>query len=188
MSITATSLPDTCTIQRRHAMQKLTYTGGAGAAVAGQTVTGGTSHATAIIERLETGYLVVSAVVGVFSAGETITTPTWSGTLGTQTDFANDSGEAEWYWSDDQLAVPCRFYSPRPGSAPTLDYGEGPEVARKVMINPTATVNAAPANEYRIVSTVTGFAGTFAFAAPPEPRKFTFGLHHWEILLRKVKV
>ena len=144
MTITATSLPDTCTIQRRHAMQKLSYDGGSAALTVGQTLTGTTSHATGVIERISgvvaSGYVILSSVSGTFQNNEALTDPLGGAAVadGVAADAKNDSEEIEgYYWVNDQVGVPCRFYSPRPGSAPTVDYGEGPEIPRKVMINPS---------------------------------------------------
>lgn len=195
MSITLEALMDTCTIQRRYAMQKLSYKTGTHDFTDAQTVTGTTSHATGVIERISgttaAGYLILSALSGTFQDGEALTDPLGGAALadGTAADAKNDSNEDEGhYWVDDQTGVRCRFYRPRPGSAPTRDYGEGPVIPLRVMLNPTATVDQAKPNEYRIATTTTGIAGTYVFAAPPEARKFTFGVHHWEIELMKAKV
>ena len=103
-------LAHTCTLQKRNRKKKFTYTNGAGTPTAGQTVTGGTSGATAVIDKVATGYIVVKTLVGAFTTNETITTTTFSGKLSAQADYLNQSGEYEYYWSNDQLLVPCRFY------------------------------------------------------------------------------
>jgi hypothetical protein len=181
VSITATSLIHTCTIQRRYRKQKLTFTGGAGAASAGQTVTGGTSHATAVIDRLATAYLIVKTVSGIFSAGEALTTPTWSGTLGTQTDYSNQSNEPEWYWKNDQLLLPCNFYFDGSGTVVVNDRGERTNEPLKLDLNPTVTIDAV---NYRITSTEPEFTGIWIITAL-YPATFTFGIHHYELTLKE---
>lgn len=54
------------------ASETITFTVGSGTFTAGETITGGTSGATAIISNTTAGVLVVHSVVGTFVVGETI--------------------------------------------------------------------------------------------------------------------
>jgi len=182
-------LVHTCTLQKRHRMQKLTYTGPAGTATVGQTVTGKTSQKTAVISQLVTGYLVVKTLSGTFTNGEAISTTTWSGTLGTQTDYVNQSGEYQYYWSNDQLLVPCRLYYSGGGGRNAKgeiihETGQLLDQPLKVALPTTCTVDAL---EYRVVSTVLGFTGTYDIATL-YPLSGPSAITHYEAVLRKVTV
>jgi len=146
-----------CTIQKRNRSQKMTYTAGTGTAAVGQTVTGATSHNTAVIRTLATGYIIATTISGTFTPGETLSTATWSATLGTQTDYLNSSGEFEYYWSDDQISVPCRFFT---DTGPTVVIGPGQfeEMSTKLMLPATTTIDSL---DYRVYTTQAGFAGTY---------------------------
>jgi len=175
----------TCTLQRRHRTQKMTYTAGTGTAAVGQTVTGGTSHKTAIIRTLATGYIIAKTVSGTFTPGESISTTTWSATLGTQVDWQNQSGEYEYYWSDDQTAVLCRFYySGTQGTKGMVIHETGQLLDQplKCALPSSCTVDAI---EYRVVNTVTGFTGTYDIATL-YPLTGISAITHYEAVLRKV--
>jgi hypothetical protein len=160
----------TCTIQRRYVKQKFTYTGGTGTPVVGQTIVGGTSHKTAVIDQLFTGYLVVKNLSGTFTVGETIAvSTTFSATLSAVADFKNSFNQPEYYWMDDQVAVPCRFYSPK-GSTRVTSSGEHIFTLPRVRLDGSVTIAEGT---YQIVSTVTGLAGTFKILKA-NPR-YTFG-------------
>jgi hypothetical protein len=150
----------TCTIQRRYSKQKFPYTGSTGSPTVGATLTGATTHKTAVVDQLFTGYLVVRDLTGSFSPGEiiSITSPAFSATLGAAVVFANTFNEAEYYWLDDQVSVPCRFYN-KGGGARTTDSGQHVFALPKVKLDGSVTILE---KSYRIVSTIPGAAGTFS--------------------------
>jgi len=185
-TITATSLIHTCTIQKRHHKQKLTYKTGTGAFTVGLTVTGGTSHATGIIDRksgtVATGYLILKTVSGTFQNNEPLTDTATGAAVadGANADYYNDSREPEWYWANDQTSVPCKFYFPRSGYVIVHDTGERIDESLKMFLNPSVTIDAT---NYRIVSTETEFTGTFIIEAL-YAMTFTYGIHHYELTLK----
>ena len=128
---------------------------------AGATVTGGVSGAKAVIDRIggttATGYLVLREIVGIFQSGELVTddgTPAGSATTSAApVNYQNDSGEAEYWWEDDQLNVRCRFYSMR-AKVTVLTPGQFPDLQPFVILRPTATVNPI---DYRIGSSMPGY-------------------------------
>lgn len=71
--------------------EKFTYTGGSGTPTVGQQLTGASSLKTGTISYVNgtssSGYFIVRASTGTFTGSETISTPTWTGTLGTQTTY-----------------------------------------------------------------------------------------------------
>ena len=150
-----------CTLQKRYQKQQLAYTDYTGTLTVGQTIEGGTSEATAVIEVVST-FIVLNTVMGTFEVGETATTNTGSITIVNQYAYANDSGEPEYYWADDQTSVPCRFYNPS-GTMAQHDTGQLLSGADKVMFPPDVIINAL---DYRIVSTIPGFTGTFHLTSP----------------------
>lgn len=182
-------LVHTCTLQKRNRKKKFTYTGSTGTPVVGQTITGGTSLKTAVIDKLGSGYLVVKTLSGTFTTSETITIGTgpgytFSATLSAQTDYQNQSGEYEYYWSNDQTGVTCRFYySGKSGKGVIIhETGQLLDQPLKVGLPNSCTVEAL---EYRVVNTVTGFSGTYDIITL-YPLTGVATIHHYEAVLRKV--
>jgi hypothetical protein len=151
-----------CTIQKRYQKKQLAYTGLSGTVSVGQTIIGGTSHATATVDTV-TSYLKLTQQTGTFSAGETATTTTGSLTVVNQYNYLDDSGGVQYYWKDDQTNVPCRFYVSGGGSMALREMGQLLDMPNKVMFPADTTIDAV---DYRIVSTVTGFTGTFHATTP----------------------
>jgi len=174
----------TATIQKRHRMQKLTYTGATGTPVVGQNVTGGTSHQTAVISALGSGSLIVKTISGTFTAGETMTHAAFTATLGTQTDYVNQSGEYQYYWSNDQSGIACRFgYSGGKGEI-IHETGQLLDQPLKCMLPETVTIDAV---DYRIVTVSSGFVGTYDISTS-YPISNVTALNHYSAVLRKVTV
>jgi hypothetical protein len=179
-----------CTIQRRHRKQKLSYSSGSGTPAVGQTVSGATSHHTAEITRVSTGYIVVKTVSGAFTIGETISTTTFSGTISDQADYQNQSKEFEHYWSDDHPSVPCRFgYAGDKNSGLMIhETGQLLDLPLKVALPDSITfvgTQAEWAENYRIVSTVPGFKGTFQILTPYVVNGIS-GIDHYSFVLKAV--
>jgi hypothetical protein len=179
----------TCTLQKRNRKKKFSYTGSTGTPAVGQTITGGTSLKTAVIDKVATGYLVVKTLSGTFTTGETVTvgsTPsfTFSATLSAQADYQNQSGEYEYYWSNDQTSVPCDLYYLGGGGKGVTNQGPGEVLDQplKCALPDSCTVDAL---EYRVVSTVTGYTGTFDIANL-YPRSRAGAIDHYEAVLKKV--
>jgi len=180
----------TCTIQRRLKKQKFSYTSGSGTPEVGQTVTGGTSHKTSEITRIGTGYIVVKTLSGSFTIGETLTSLTFSGTLSVQADYQNQSGEFEYYWTDDQTLVPCRFgYSGNDKKGLIIhETGQLLDLPVKIALPDTITLVGAQAEwaeNYRIESTDPGFEGTFQILTPYVVKGIS-GIDHYSFILKEV--
>lgn len=187
------ALPHTCTIQRRYQKQKLSYASGTVAFHAGATVTGGVSGATAVIDRIVgtavTGYLIVKTVTGAFNGTELLTdngsAPVGSATMNAaQTVYKNDSGEYEYYWTDDQTAVPARFYTMR-SRVTVLTPGQFPGMTPYVMLYSTATIDHL---NYRIKSTTTGFtpaSGIYQILSVKAPYN-SIALDHYTLELKEL--
>ena len=154
-------LPHLCTIQRRYQKQLLSFASGTHAFLVGATVTGGVSGATAKINKVQgttaTGSLVLTSVSSTpFAAAEHIT-DTSGGSANTsalQTNYWNGSNEAEYYWSDSQTKVYCRFDS-IPSRLGVLYPGQFESQKTYLMLN--ASAKCQPVTEYRIVSTTVGY-------------------------------
>jgi hypothetical protein len=181
--------PHTCNIQKRSAKKKFAYSGATGTPVIGQTVKGLTSAKTAVIDKTGAGYLIVKSVSGTFTVGETIaigTEPnyTFTATLSSITDYKNQSGEYEYYWSTDQSSVPCRFYySGSSGKGAIIhETGQLLDQPLKCAIPPTCTVTAF---EYRIYTTTTGFSGTYDILKI-YPLTGVYSITHYEAVLAEV--
>ena len=166
----------TCTIQARMRVQRLDYSDGVDEAVIGQTVTGAESGATAIVIGVDEAYLRVRELSKPFVADEAVSTPTWSGTLVSQADYANQSGEPAWYWTNPTISARCRFYVRDGQGRRRHDTGDIEDPTLRCMLPPTATVGEVG---YRIVTTEAGFAGTYAVKRLV-PRSNARGLDHYE--------
>jgi hypothetical protein len=146
-------------------------------------VTGSTSHKTAVITRLFTGYIVVKDLSGTFTAGEPLVTATWSATLGTQTDYANQQNAPEYYWTDNQTSVRCRFYrGDRGGNAVLSQTGDMSLKPLMVSLPPTVTIADT---DYRVSTTTTGFAGTYDLTV--FPKEGIAVIDHYECVLTRVQ-
>jgi hypothetical protein len=153
-------------------------------------VTGGSSLQTAEISRIGTGYVVVKHLTGTFTIGEIITTLTFSGTLSAQADYQNQSGEYDYYWSDEQVLVPCLFYYPgREGKGLIIhETGQLLDQPVKVMFPDSITLTgsqAAWAEEYRVSSTTPGFYGIWQIVTPYTLTGIV-GIDHYEMVLKGV--
>lgn len=181
--------PHTCTLQKRYRKKKFTYATATGTPAVGQTITGQTSLKTAVIDKTGSGYLIVKTLSGTFTTTETITIGTgpgytFSATLSAQADYQNQSGEYEYYWSNDQTGVTCRFYySGGKGKGAIIhETGQLLDQPLKVGLPASCTVDAM---EYRVVNTVTGFAGTYDIITL-YPLTGVATIHHYEAVLKKV--
>jgi hypothetical protein len=188
------AMPHTCTIQRRYQKQRLSYASGTAAFHTGATVSGGVSGATAVIDRIVgtavSGYLVVKTVTGTFNGTETLTetvgaTPHGSATMNAaQVAYKNDSGEYEYYWTDDQTVVPARFYTMR-SRVTVLTPGQFPGMTPYVMLYSTATIDHL---NYRIKSTTPGFlpaSGIYQILSVKAPYN-SMALDHYTLELKEL--
>ena len=188
--MTLKGLVHTCTLQKRNRKKKFTYGTPTGTPAVGQTITGQTSGKTAVIDKTGSGYLVVKTLSGTFTNGETITVGTgpgytFSATLSAQVDYQKQSGELEYYWSNDQPNVTCRFYysGARGGKGSIIhETGQLLDQPLKCALPSSCTVEAL---EYRVVNTVTGFSGTYDIITL-YPLTGVATIHHYEAVLKKV--
>lgn len=152
-------LTHSCNLLKRAKKQKLLFDAGTGTFTKGLTVTGATSKATAVIDKVSgtaTGYLVLKSVVGTFQTDEVLT-DTGTGAAvanGVCSDYQNSYGEYEYYWNTDQSSVPCRFYyAGNKGQGKTRvihETGQMIDLPLSVILPGTVTVSSA---EYRIDGT-----------------------------------
>lgn len=175
-------LKDTCTLQARMKCQKFTYTGSTGTPVVGMTLTGVTSLKTAIITRLFTGYVVVKQLSGTFTNGEIIASGVlFSATLGTATDYVNEEQEPEYYWTNNQTSIPCRFYYGGGSNVALTERGEFAVKPLQVVLPSSVTIADY---SYRITTTASSYAGTYDMAfLTKDAMRYT---HHHEAVLTKV--
>ncbi|MDD1728683.1 MAG: hypothetical protein LUQ50_06395, partial [Methanospirillum sp.] len=115
-------------------------------------------------------------------------TLTFSGTLSVQSDYENQSGESEYYWADDQTSVPCRFgYSGSDKKGLIIhETGQLLDLPVKIALPDSITLvgtQAEWAENYRIVSTSTGFYGTFQILTPYVVKGIS-GIDHYAFVLK----
>lgn len=154
----------TCTIQAQKDKQRLDYDTGTVIFVAGRIVTGATSNAYGTIHKVTgtaaSGYLVLTDVSGTFQNNEAITDTGTGSALanGANYDYVSGFSDDKYYWGTDQTGVECRFVYDKP----KMRYHEpgGPVVDEALTCQLPDTVTIAP-ETYRIVSTVSGYTGTF---------------------------
>jgi hypothetical protein len=180
-----------CTIEKRFPRQRLNYTSATGTPAVGQTVTGATSHSTAVVFKVVTGYLVVEDLSGAFTAGETIrigTSPsyTFTATLSTQEDYRQSGGSYEFYWATDQSSVRCRVYQSGGRGVTILMPGATVEILPKIALPNTINATSSTASEYRITITETKWAGTYTITRLDPKGGMSVRIDHYEATVRKV--
>ena len=173
-----------CNIERRFCKQRLTYTGGSGTPVTGQTVTGASSHSTAKITSVGTGYVVVKDLSDDFTVGETISTTTLSATLSAQADQRKSSGEIDPYWMTTLTGVRCRFWN---SAARLVIQVAGVESQKPLRCGlPVSTgITAKNAEEFHIVATEAQFAGTYSIGHVDTYPGVLSGISHIEVTLQE---
>ena len=175
----------TCTIRGRHQNFTLAYDTGAAVFTTGKTLTGATSHATAVIVStgsIASGSLQVHSVVGTFQDNEIIIdnsiVPGSAKVNGTIAEAFDINGEL--IYSDIDTTTACRFYS-RKGTINVSGQAISIISTNRVMMPATAT----PAMGDSIITATVGFEGTWT-AGSPEPRQGPGGvLGHWECDIAK---
>jgi hypothetical protein len=180
------TLVHSATFRGRRQQFTLGYDSGTAAFTAGKTLTGATSHATAIIVStgsIASGTLTLHTISGTFLNDETITD---NGTIpgaalvnGTIAEKFDSNGEL--VYSDVDTSVSCKFYRKAilVQLAGQVSYTES---KTRLMLPSTVT----PAKGDQMISTVTGFAGTWMIdSANPLPAGISGSIHHWECDLAK---
>lgn len=182
-------LTHTCNLLKRAKKQKLNFDTGTGAFTKGLVVSGATSKATAVIDKVSgtaTGYLILKSVSGTFQNDETLT-DTGTGAAvanGVCADYQNSYGEYEYYWNTDQSSVPCRFYFSGKDKARIIhETGQLIDQPLSVVLPSTVTVSTG---EYRISAATGAWAGTWDIQTvyPLSNRTAT---DHYEAVLKKVQ-
>lgn len=153
-------LTHTCNLLKRAKKQKLLFDGGTGEFTKGLTVSGATSKATAVIDKVSgtvaSGYLVLKNITGTFQNDEVLTDTATGAAVanGVCADWQNSYGEYEYYWPIDQSYVDCRFYyAGNKGQGKTRvihETGQMIDLPLSVILPGTVTVSSA---EYRIEGT-----------------------------------
>lgn len=185
-------MTDLCTITRRVQKQKISYDGGTAAFTVGKTVTGATSHAHGLIDKITgstaSGILVLTSVAGVFQNDEILTdsntVPGAAVANGVLSNYVNAYNQPEYdpIWATSASNVVCSFYSPVDPGPSLTTAGESAVFSPKVMFFSTVTIAK---NVYRVVSTVTGFVGTFDVIRVI-PRKGPVSVGHYECDLKEM--
>ncbi|GEM_PF-4999520 len=161
MVLPAVFLIHTCTIVSRLGknVKQIAIGTITGTFAVGQTITGGTSHATGTIYAVGATYLQYVVLTGTFSSGETITSATGSAASTAAPTDALSQG-VPIVVAATQSGVACRFVGPR-STKVDLESGQRFQNLAKVLL-PTGTVvyegdeitgsNTGFARKYRAVS------------------------------------
>ena len=181
-------LTHSCNLLKRAKKQKLLFDGGTGTFTKGLTVSGATSKATAVIDKVSgtaTGYLVLKNLIGTFQNDENLT-DTGTGAAvanGVCSDYQNSYGEYEYYWNTDQSSVPCRFYFSGKDKARIIhETGQLIDQPLSVVLPPNITVTT---EEYRIYSSSGAWSGTWDIQTV-YPLSNRAAVDHYEAVLKKV--
>ncbi|MFA6364600.1 hypothetical protein [Methanoregula sp.] len=179
------SAPHTATLRSRKQQFVLEYDNGTAAFTAGKTLTGATSHATAVIVStgsIASGSLQVHTVTGTFLNDEPIsdngTVPGAAVVNGVIAEAFDITGEL--IYSDIDAAISCRFYSQKDAvqqAGQTLYI----VTTQRVMIPATST----PVNGDQIITTASGYAGTYQIGNVSPAPGLAGGPHHWTCDLAK---
>lgn len=182
------SAPHTATLRSHRQQFVLAYDNGTAAFTPGKTLTGTTSHATAIIVSTGStanGMLTLHTITGAFQDNETITdngtVPGAAKVTGTIAEKFDDYGQL--VYSDVDVTIACRFYAQKDAvqqSGQTLYI----VTSQKVMI----PVDYAPVNGDQLITTSTGYAGTYQIGNVSPAPGLSGGPHHWTCDLAKAGV
>lgn len=182
-------LTHTCNLLKRAKKQKLLFDAGTGTFTKGMTVTGATSKATAVIDKVSgttSGYLVLKDITGTFQNDEALA-DTGTGAAvanGGCADWQNSYGEYEYYWPTDQASIACRFYYSGKNKARIIhETGQLIDQPLAVVLPSTVTVSTG---EYRISAATGAWSGTWDIQTvyPLSNRSAT---DHYEAVLKKVQ-
>lgn len=183
-------LNHSCNLLKRAKKQKLSYDGGSVLFVAGRTLTGATSKATAVIDKVSgnatSGYLILKSVTGTFQNDEVLTDSGTGAAVanGTCSDYQNSYGEYEYYWNADQSSVACRFYYSGKDKARTIhETGQLIDQALSVVLPSSVTINTG---EYRVSASTGAWAGTWDIQTV-YPLSNRSAVDHYEAVLKKVQ-
>ena len=179
------SAPHTATLRSRRQQFVLAYDNGTAAFTPGKTLTGTTSHATAVIVSsgsIASGSLYLHTIYGTFLDNEVITdNGTVPGTAivnGVIAEAFDQYGQL--VYSDVDVVVACRFYSQKDAvqqAGQTLYI----VTTQRVMIPATST----PVNGDQLITTSTGYAGTYQIGNVSPAPGLAGGPHHWTCELAK---
>lgn len=182
------SAPHTATLRSRRQQFTLGYDTGTAAFTAGKTLTGATSHATAIIVSTgstASGTLTLHTISGTFQDDEAIsdngTVPGAAKVNGTIAEKFDNDGQL--VYSDVDVTIACRFYAQKDAvqqSGQTLYI----VTSQKVMIGADVT----PANGDLLITTDTGHAGTYTIGNVVPAPGLSAGPHHWTCDIAKAGV
>lgn len=175
----------TATLRGRRQNFTLGYDTGTAAFTAGKTLTGTTSHATAIIISTGTtaaGTLTLHTITGTFLNNEAIsdngTVPGAALVNGTIADAFDTNRELT--YTDIDTTVTCKFYK-KNVAVKASGQALYVESTNRVMLPSTVT----PAMGDQVITTTVGFDGTWTLGSPyllPGPGGVA---HHWECDLAK---
>jgi hypothetical protein len=184
------------TVQTRMPKQKLLYDGGTALFTEGKTICGSISTATGVIDEVSgtaaSGYLVLSTVSGTFQDDEPLTETTGTGAAvanGTQSDYKGVYNKPDYYYQSAASTVNIRLgsISGLPGSSAGAHFTERGEIISNLVsaLIPSSTVIAEFTN--RVVTTVTGYAGTYDVKSVAPVYEPVGGLvSHYMAILQKV--
>jgi len=173
------SAPHAATLRVRKQQFTLAYDTGTAAFTAGKTLTGTTSHATAIIVSTgasASGTLTLHTISGTFQDDEAITdngtVPGAAKVNGTIAEKFDEYGQL--VYSDIDTTISCRFYAQKDAvqqSGQTLYI----VTSQKVMIPASST----PVNGDLLITTDTGYAGTYQIGNTTPAPALSGSPHHW---------
>ena len=146
------------TLRSKKKLWSLNYDGGSAVFTPGKTLTGATSHATAIVVSIgtvATGTLTLHTIIGVFQNNETLsdngTIPGAAVADGVVAEAFDAYGQPS--FADVDSTVACKFVA----AQKKIGAGLILETLPRVLFAPTVTVTEGD----QLISTETGYAGTF---------------------------
>ncbi len=187
-TLPAKAIPHTATLRGKRQNFTLGYDAGTAVFHAGATLTGATSHATAIIVStgsIASGSLQVHTVTGTFLNDEVIsdngTVPGAAVVNGVIAESFDAYGQL--VYSDIDSTIACRFYSQKDA---VQQAGQTMYITttQRVMIPSTYT----PVNGDQIITTASGYAGTYTLGNVEPAPSMAGSPHHWTCDLAKAGV
>lgn len=185
MALPTKATPHTATLRSHRQQFVLAYDNGTAAFTPGKTLTGATSHATAVIVStgdIVSGSLYLHTITGTFLNNEAIvdngTTPGSALVNGTIEDAFDTSGQL--VYSDIDATIACRFYSQNEAVQKS---GQAMYIvtSQKVMIPSDVT----PLDGDQLITTATGYEGTYTIGPVLPAPGLSGGPHHWTCTITK---
>lgn len=184
MSALSLGMIHSCTVLSSTQDQRLEFSAGSVALTVGAVLTGQTSGATGTVKSIETGYLVLSTVSGIFQAGEIITDDKGGNATASGPASPHTDGVGTPQHTTTSSSYDCRFSHSKSGGIITEGSGEHILSEPIVFLPDSAVVQEGD----QITGNAAGYNKTYRVTAV-QPMYFLFSstIRNYEATLKAVE-